>query len=948
MHSRAADLDRFIERYNLAREEARNNLPERGTSGMEVEWNLLDSRFRPLQVVGAGREARSFADLLQETYLPPWLDSRHQLEVFHWMIEFATRPYYSPAATIYETRLLEANLLNAVAEAGADYFQRLYTWHGNLLFPMEVSEESIPLGWNLAKRRYLERCVDLYGATLATAGSHSNVSLPEPLLSWDFMHLPDHERREHLDGYKNRVYIHGTKILRAFASIFIAAGASTPFKADWENGDPVIRITEIDSLRNLTFPNPENIDVPRLYRSHTDYIDRSYELVQKGIRFGNNNWTPVRARSFAEPVERVIGSTSSELQAVYENGLYAEEAKSSLEELAQQIEIQNLRARIDIPMARVEVRTDDGGLPMDLEIANLAMKELLLIQAYAEATFGSNFQYDRVDLVRVRNNERRAACEGMEALIEHPFTGQETPLRSFLKWTLEQISPIAEGVGYSELLEPLRELAHGGKNQAAKLREQVRATIGDSDLVPLEVIEELAVAHEEVVAADVANIAELVRNHKQPANGQLDELLWKSRSEARKSDEAPIRFRPRSGTQIEISSKDKVDEILQLAQSLIRIPSVSNAPFERQRHDDIDHAATMIHDYLLDAGCKVTYYDQGQYPAVFATFNGRECAEVMLSGHFDVVEPEPDDSQFEPIIEGDYLLGRGAADMKTVVATMMVWMKDQLAADKSPPISLLLIGNEEIGEGEPFGTPHVLADLKKRLDYAPKLLIAGERTGEQGDERVGQICPQNRGLLRMEFQLKGSRSHTGLRGAHPDLSRHLMKVQTELTEIMDSYLTLNGADGWRSQARFPYIQTGEPGIFNVTAEVAFLGLEVRPIPEDELDELVAAITDYCAANQIERKIIAAEPGVACDGNNPYLVDLIASIEQATGTKPEIGRKLPGTSARFAPGGQGVVWGQSGIGPHSADERHYIPSIKPYYAALNAYADRLTRRQPSML
>ena len=28
----------------------------------------------------------------------------------------------------------------------------------------------------------------------------------------------------------------------------------------------------------------------------------------------------------------------------------------------------------------------------------------------------------------------------------------------------------------------------------------------------------------------------------------------------------------------------------------------------------------------------------------------------------------------------------------------------------------------------------------------------------------------------------------------------------------------------------------------------------------------------------------------------------------------VGRKLPGTSARFAPGGQGVVWGQTGIGP----------------------------------
>lgn len=943
MRSEAVDLHRFIERFELAREEARHNLPERGTSGMELEWNLLDSRLRPLQIVGAGQEARSFADLLRETYLPPYLDGHHQLEVFHWMIEFATQPYYSPQSTIYEARLLEANLLNAMAEAGADYFQRLFTWHGNLLYPVKVNDEAIPRGWNLAKRRYLQRCVDLYGSKLATAGSHSNVSLPEPLLSWDFMHLPEEERRMHLDGFKNKVYIQGTRTLRAFASLFIAAGASTPFKADFSDGEPVVRLSEIDSIRNLTFPNPETIDVPFLYRSHADYIERSYELVRKGIRFGNNNWTPVRARSFAEPVERVIGSTSTELQSVYENGLYADDAKSSIEELARQIEEQNLLARIDIPMARVEVRTDDGGLPMDLEIANLALKELLLIKSYADPAFSGRFEYGERDLRRVRKNEHEAALHGLEARIDHPFTGEEISMRAFLAWTLDQVLPIAEGISYAEILEPLREFARGGKNQASKIRDLVRSQIGDENIVPVDLLEELAVEHEKQIGEDITRIAEQVRGHSVPGDGQLHDLLWKSRSEARKSGQAPIRFRPRSGLHVQIEPSDKVPEILELAQSLIRIPSVTNAPFERQRHDEVDRAATLVHDYLMDAGCEVTFYDQGRYPAILAAFPGQVNAPVMLCGHFDVVEPEPDDRQFNPHISGDYLVGRGAADMKTVVATMMVWMKDQLAAGNPPPVNLLLVGNEEIGEGDAYGTPHVLADLKQRMDYVPELLIAGERTGERGDERVGQICTQNRGLLRLELQLEGARGHTGLRGAQPDLSQRILEVQGELLDVMQAYLTLEGQDGWRSQVRFPYIQTGEAGIFNVTAERALLGLEVRPIPEDALDDLVGAVTDYCAANQVERTIVAAEPGVSCEPNNPYLLDLIAAVEQATGEEPVLGRKLPGTSARFAPDGQGIVWGQSGIGPHSADERHYIPSIKPYYDSLNAFAGRLMKR-----
>ena len=57
-----------------------------------------------------------------------------------------------------------------------------------------------------------------------------------------------------------------------------------------------------------------------------------------------------------------------------------------------------------------------------------------------------------------------------------------------------------------------------------------------------------------------------------------------------------------------------------------------------------------------------------------------------------MVEPEPDDSQFSPRIEGDYLWGRGAADMKTVVATNLVWMKDMLEIRKTLSAHFALAG----------------------------------------------------------------------------------------------------------------------------------------------------------------------------------------------------------------------------------------------------------------
>ena len=228
--------------------------------------------------------------------------------------------------------------------------------------------------------------------------------------------------------------------------------------------------------------------------------------------------------------------------------------------------------------------------------------------------------------------------------------------------------------------------------------------------MPIEIIKGLAEKREEEVSRDVERIAaELVGPGEDSAKWQ--ELLGRARDEVRREPGAPIRFQPPSGAWLEVSYPNKTAEIVDLANQLIRIPSVTNAPPGQQRFDEVNRAATLIYDYLRQAGLEVRVLDKGKFPAVLASFPGKGDAPIMLSGHFDVVEPDPDDTQFESRIDGDYLWGRGAADMKTVVATYLVWMKD-LRRDKDyPAINLLLVGNEETGEGEPTGTPHVLQEL---------------------------------------------------------------------------------------------------------------------------------------------------------------------------------------------------------------------------------------------
>ena len=942
---------KFADKYLLAVEQAIKEKPQGGLDGFEQEWNLLDEELRPLLTVGAGPNQHSFVDYLRAECIPQWNQQYSQLEVFHWMIEWATRPYYSPRGAMYEARLMEATLMNALHRAGVNFGERLHYWHGNLLFLTDIGHQSIPGNWPIAKRRYLEKCVDLYGDMLATTGIHTNMSLPDPLFAWDFMHLSPSERGDqHLDEFKSEFYITATRLLRAFASLFIATSASTPMQAQVKDGRAAVILTEYDSIRNLTFPNPREIDLPDLYRSYKDYLQISYDLVRRGVRFGNNNWTPIRARSFADPVERIISTTSDQLNALYTRGLYAAGESTPPEEMALQVEKQNLMARINLPMGRVEVRVDEGGHSLDLDIANLTFKHLLMLKIYSDPKFARGFRYDREDINRARANEDLAAKHGLRAEIENPLTGKPVNLRAFLKWSLGEVKPLAEALNMWGDLQPLVEMSEGGRNTAEKIRARLKMELGENEEVPITVLKELFYEHEAQIKSDVERVCADYTSLGSDAS-KIAEYIQRSRDAARQTTNAPIQFQARTQAVIELSYQDKTAEIVDLSKQLISIPSVTACPDERL--DEVHRAGSLINDYLRSAGLDVKYFD-GKYPAVYATFpkigdqvsgnQGRgkkpnhliptSSSPILLTGHFDVVEPEPDDSQFVPRIEGDYLFGRGAADMKTVVATYMVWMKDTMKAGAPyPNIALMLVGNEENGESEAWGTPHLL----KELNLTPSLFIAGERTGEKGNELFGEICVENRGVMRFDVIARGAKGHSGVAGTG-DLSEKLINARTALNEIFARHLTLKAADGWQSQAKFPFINVGTVGVYNVTAAEGILGVEIRPIPQDDTSALRSEVEAYCAENGLEAKFTVMENGVACDRNNPALLALIEAVKQASGGQDSrIGRKLPGTSARFAPGGQAVVWGQAGVGPHAKNEAHYIPSIESYYRSLNELA-----------
>lgn len=384
-------------------------------------------------------------------------------------------------------------------------------------------------------------------------------------------------------------------------------------------------------------------------------------------------------------------------------------------------------------------------------------------------------------------------------------------------------------------------------------------------------------------------------------------------------------------------SNNKLNEILQLAAHLIEIPSYSIGKAKNIK--GIKQCYNFISEYLRKAGLRlIEFKGKGSYPGLYCDIAPKYCksllGDLLLVGHYDKVSwNEP--SQIKAIIDGDWLKGRGAADMMTVVATFMVLIKDFAQNEKNTPkIALLLIGNEERGETEKWGTHHILNALKKKYEYRPKMMIVGERTGNK-NELIGKIEFKNRGIIRIALEAISETAHTAE-------IKNLTSID-KILALKDAILSLipKSNSEWKTTFTISYIQAGEIQNFNTTPKRTLAGFEIRPIPEFNIEKLIKKINKKAKELQININFVNNEKGIINDPNNVLIKKLLNIIIQKynNSEKHYIGNgKLHATQARFAPEGcTSIVFGQSGIDPHSPNEAHFIPSIIPYYQILYTYS-----------
>jgi succinyl-diaminopimelate desuccinylase len=155
---------------------------------------------------------------------------------------------------------------------------------------------------------------------------------------------------------------------------------------------------------------------------------------------------------------------------------------------------------------------------------------------------------------------------------------------------------------------------------------------------------------------------------------------------------------------------------------------------------------------------------------------------IVLAGHTDVVPTGPlaqwQSDPFTPTQRDGVLYGRGAADMKTSLAAMVVAVEEFLAANPDPALSIaFLLTSDE--EGPALDGTTLVCELLKargeRLDYC----IVGEPTLVQ---RTGDMIKNGRrGTMSGKLTVKGVQGHI----AYPHLAKNpIHLVAPALAELV--------------------------------------------------------------------------------------------------------------------------------------------------------------------
>ncbi len=238
--------------------------------------------------------------------------------------------------------------------------------------------------------------------------------------------------------------------------------------------------------------------------------------------------------------------------------------------------------------------------------------------------------------------------------------------------------------------------------------------------------------------------------------------------------------------------------------------------------------------------------------SLIATIGPRDGAGIILSGHTDTVPVEGQDWTVPPfaMTERDgRLYGRGACDMKGFLAVCLGLVPQMQARRLAKPIHLTLSYDEEVGC---LGVRPLLAHMIA-AGYRAEGCIVGEPTSMQ-------VVVAHKAKHALEASITGRGGHSS---RSPELANAVEAAALLSARIVDLADRL-AREGRRDPLYDIPHSTAHVGVIaggsavNIVPEHARVEWEVRALPEDDIDALVAEVEAY-ARDVLEPRLKARAP-----------------------------------------------------------------------------------------
>ncbi len=334
----------------------------------------------------------------------------------------------------------------------------------------------------------------------------------------------------------------------------------------------------------------------------------------------------------------------------------------------------------------------------------------------------------------------------------------------------------------------------------------------------------------------------------------------------------------------------------------------------------------LMDEFLTAAGFNVQHLPFAEVKNIWATHGSGEPVLVML-GHTDVVPPGPLDDwtspPFEPSERYGKLFGRGAADMKSGDAAMLIACRDFVAehSDHKGTLAILITSDEE---GPSInGTRKVIEHLQQQ-NQALTYCLVGEASCEAvlGDTiKVGR-----RGSLTGYLTINGTQGHV----AYPEKANNPIHASlTALQNIIDTQWCDGNQTFPATSLQIANVNAGT-GATNVIPGHMELSFNFRYSPETTAQALKDGINQHLNKHNLEYELTwqhGAEPFyTAHAGFRTAVSDAISEVLGKTTQQSTTG----GTSdGRFlAPTGcQVIEFGPVNASIHQVDEHIAIADLE---------------------